>query len=62
VRHYSDDEKRTAIKLYFSDDLTSQQVVDRLGYSTQDNAWRDGCAKTDATVMATSVMGSTRSC
>jgi transposase InsO family protein/transposase-like protein len=35
VRHYGDDEKRAAIELYFNDDLTSQQVVDRLGYPTR---------------------------
>lgn len=35
MRHYTDDGKRAAIELYFSDDLTSQQVVDRLGYPTR---------------------------
>jgi transposase-like protein len=35
MRRYSDDEKRAAIELYFSDDLTSQQVVDRLDYPTR---------------------------
>lgn len=35
MRHYSDDEKRIAIGLYFDENLTSQQVVDRLGYPTR---------------------------
>jgi hypothetical protein len=32
MRHYTEDKKRIAIELYFSGDLTSQQVVDRLDY------------------------------
>ena len=35
MRHYTDDEKRKATGLYFDENLTSQQVVDRLGYPTR---------------------------
>ena len=32
MRHYTDDEKRAAIDLYFDTEMTSRKVVDRLGY------------------------------
>jgi len=35
MRRFTEEEKRTAVNLYFEENLTSQQVVDRLGYPTR---------------------------
>mgnify|MGYP000959011487 FL=1 len=34
MRHYTGDEKKAAIELYFDTEMTSQEVVDKLGYPT----------------------------
>ena len=40
MRHFSKAEKHRAIELYFSEVLTTQEVVDRLGYPTRQNLER----------------------
>ena len=35
MRHYTGDEKKAAIDLYFDTEMTSQEVVDKLGYPTR---------------------------
>lgn len=40
MRHFSETEKQRAIELYFTEDLTTQEVVDRLGYPTRQNLER----------------------
>lgn len=40
MRHFTNEEKRIAVELYFQGDLTTQEVVDRLGYPTRQNLER----------------------
>lgn len=40
LKHFSESEKQCAIDLFFSERLTTQQVVDRLGYPTRQNLER----------------------
>ena len=40
MKHFSEPEKQRAIDLFFNEKLTTQQVVDRLGYPTRQNLER----------------------
>lgn len=40
MRRYTDEEKQAAVELYFREHLTTQGVVDRLGYPTRQNLER----------------------
>lgn len=40
MRRFTDEEKQAAIDLYFREHLTTQGVVDRLGYPTRQNLER----------------------
>ena len=43
MRRYTNEEKQTAVDLYFREYLTTQGVVDRLGYPTRQNLERWLC-------------------